>query len=288
MLERVDRMLLAVRHRARATETFVRLLGAAPARETHSAHLSATVSVLSLGESEIELCEPSGPGLVRDHLDRWGEGPLFAGYSTSRLDALADRLRARGAAFLREGERLYVPGTTTFGFPMAISPSAQRPRVGPVSFLYEATNTLDTDWRTVAARYADLFDLDASKFSPIGSERFGYEGTLTLFDPPARLDRIELSQTFADRPSAMRRFVERRGGDSLYMCYVETHDFDALKARLLAAGATLTPRSGRIEDEREGAWVHPKDLHGLLLGISRTTLAWEWSGRPELVTPLAS
>ena len=288
MLERVDRMLLAVSARARATETFARMLGAVPARETHSAYLSADVCVLSLGESEIELCEPSGPGLVQAHLERWGEGPLFAGYSTARMDALAERLRSKGAAFEREGDRLYLPGTTTFGFPMAISPSAQRPRVGPVSFLYEATNTLDTDWRTVAARYADLFDLDASKFSPIGSERFGYEGTLTLFDPPARLDRIELSQTFADRPSAMRRFVERQGGDSLYMCYVETHDFEGLKARLLAAGATLTPRAGRIEDEHEGAWVHPKNLHGLLLGISRTTLAWEWSGRPELVAPLSA
>ena len=25
------------------------------------------------------------------------------------------------------------------------------------------------------------------------------------------------------------------------------------------------------------------DLHGMLLGVSVDTLAWEWSGRPELV-----
>ena len=88
------------------------------------------------------------------------------------------------------------------------------------------------------------------------------------------------------RPSAMRRFVERRGGDSLYMCYLETHDFDGLKARMLDAGATLTPRGGDIATEREGLWVHPKNLHGLLLGVSRTSLAWEWSGRPECVQAL--
>ena len=35
--------------------------------------------------------------------------------------------------------------------------------------------------------------------------------------------------------------------------------------------------------ERDGLWIHPGALHGLLLGVSRTTLAWEWSGRPELV-----
>ncbi len=131
-----------------------------------------------------------------------------------------------------------------------------------------------------------MFGLDPARFSPISSKRFGYEGTLTLFDPPARLDRIELSQTFADRPGAMRRFVERRGGDSLYMCYIETHDFDALKARLLEAGAALIPRGPDIAVERDGLWVHPKSLHGMLLGVSRTTLAWEWSGRPELVEPL--
>ncbi len=285
MLERVDRMQIAVRDRVRAADTYVRLLGAAPVREADSAHLNAARTVLALGESEIELCEPRGPGVVRDFLERWGEGLLAAGYATSRLAALAAHLDAQGAPFARDGEQLWIPGTTTAGFPMVVSALVPRPRVGPVSFLYEATNTLASDWRTVAERYVRLFGLDASKFSPIASRRFGDEGTLTLFDPPARLDRIELSQTFADRPSAMRRFVERRGGDSLYMCYVEAHDFDGLKSRLLAGGARLTSRGADIAGERDGLWVHPADLHGLLLGVSRTSFAWTWSGRPDLVRP---
>lgn len=284
MLDRVDRMLMAVRSRERASETFARLLGAEPVREATSDRLAADCTVMAIGESELELYEPRDAGPVRDHLERWGEGLFAAGYSTPSIDALADRLDRLGAAYAREGDRLHVPGTTTFGLPMAISPSAQRPRVGPVSFFYEATNSLDSDWRKVAARYVELFDLDERHFSPIGSSRFGYEGTLTLFDPD-RLDRIELSQTFADRPGAMRRFVERRGGDSFYMCYIETHDFDALKARLLEAGATLTPRGGPIEEERDGCWVHPRSLHGMLLGISRETAAWDWSGRPDRVRP---
>jgi hypothetical protein len=155
-----------------------------------------------------------------------------------------------------------------------------------VSYFYEATNALDTDWRVVADRYSKMFGLDASRFSPIESKRFGYEGTLTLFDPPARLDRIELSQTFADQPGTMRRFVERRGGDALNMCFIETDEFDTLKQRLLDAGATLTARGGDIATERDGMWVHPKNLHGLLLGISRGMFAWEWSGRPDLVVRL--
>jgi hypothetical protein len=285
LIERVDRMQVAVRDRAAAEETFQRLFGAERARLDESAHLNAWRSILSIGESELELCEARGPGIVRDFLERWGEGLLCAGFASADPEALAANLESMRAPYVREGAQLYLPGTTTAGFPMVISPLAERPRVGPVSFFYEATNTLDSDWKTVADLYSRLFQLDAQKFSPISSARFGYEGTLTLFDPPARLDRIELSQTFPDRPSAMRRFVEKHGGDSLYMCYLETDDYDALQKRLRAGGATLIPRGPSIETERDGCWVHPKSLHGLLLGISRHTLAWEWSGQPERVQP---
>ena len=285
MLDRVDRMQIAVKDRAHAAETFAKMLGAQTDRESFSKHLNARRTVMRLGESELELCEPAGAGPMQAFIDRWGEGLFAAGYASTRLEALAARLLSLGVPFTREDGQLHLPGSSTFGFPMVISTLVERERIGPVSFFYEATNTLATDWHQVAARYSELFDLDASRFSPIASKRFGYEGTLTLFNPPARLDRIELSQTFADQPSAMRRFVDRRGGDSLYMCYIETHDFDGLKQRLLDAGATLTLRTGDVATERDGLWVHPKNLHGLLLGVSRRTMAWTWSGRPELVEP---
>ncbi len=287
LIERVDRMQLAVNDRAAAEETFGRLFGAERARLDESAQLNAWRTILSIGESELELCEPRGPGIVRQFLERWGEGLLCAGYAAADVDALAAHLDAMAAPYVREGDQLYLPGTTTAGFPMVISPLAATPpaRVGPVSFFYEATNALDSDWKTVADLYTRLFQLDPTKFARISSARFGYEGTLTLFDPAAQLDRIELSQTFAERPGAMRRFVEKRGGDSLYMCYLETDAYDALQRQLLEGGATLIPRGASIASERDGCWVHPKSLHGLLLGISRRTLAWEWSGRPERVQP---
>jgi len=99
----------------------------------------------------------------------------------------------------------------------------------------------------------------------------------------ARLDRIELSQV-VDPSSAMGRWVARRG-DSLYMCYLECDDVPALVARLAARGARFTPRGADPARERDGLWIHPGALHGLLLGVSRPTLAWQWSGRPELVAP---
>jgi hypothetical protein len=84
----------------------------------------------------------------------------------------------------------------------------------------------------------------------------------------------------------MGRFVAKRG-DSLYMAYVEMDDVAALVRRLLARGARFTPRGADPAMERHGLWIHPSALSGLLLGVSRTTLAWEWSGRPHLVAPLA-
>jgi hypothetical protein len=300
MLERVDRMLLAVRSRAKARETFATMLGAQWLRDETSSHLNAAGSVLALGESELELWEASGPGVVQTHLDRAGEGLLFAGYATSQFDALAARLVAHGVTPKydkqhdnqhegpHDNQRMYLASDTTFGFPMVISamPASPRPRVGQVSFFYEATNALNTDWQVVARRYSELFALDASRFAPIKSPRFGYEGSLTLFDPAQRLDRIELSQTFADKPGAMRKFVEKRGGDSFYMCFVEAHDFDGLRERLLAAGASLTARGGDPISERDTMWVHPKNLHGMLLGVSRTGFGWIWSGQPQRVPVL--
>lgn len=283
MLDRCDRLQIAVPDRRAAARTFMALLGAEPAREIASRHLAARITVLALGESEIELCEPDGSGRTQDHLDHYGQGLMRAGYSTPDIERLAQHLEKEGAAIVREDGRLFVGPPATPGLPMVISPSAQRRRVGPISFLYETTNTLVSDWRQAAATYARLFALDASKFSEIGSKRFGYQGTLTLFDPPNRLDRIELSQV-VDPNSAMGRFVARRG-DSLYMAYVETHDLPAIKARLIAGGARYTPRGQDPVAEADGLWVHPKDLCGLLLGVSRTGLAWEWSGRKDLVPP---
>ncbi len=293
MLEHVDRMLMAVRNRRLATESFVKLLGAKWLRDEKSSHLNGRASVLAVGASELELWEPASlnaaapaAGLVAEHLQRFGEGLMFAGYATSQLTALTQRLASGGAAFVRENERIFVSAQTTFGFPMVISEWKVRPQAGPVSYFYEATNSLQTDWRVVARRYAELFGLEESRFSPINSPAFGYEGTLTLFAPTLRLDRIELSQTFADKPGSMRKFVERRGGDSFYMCFVEVKDFDGLRDRLLAAGATLTGRSGNPANERDTLWVHPKNLHGMLLGVSRTGFAWDWSGQPERVPAL--
>jgi hypothetical protein len=284
MIDRVDRVQMAVADAGKAAETFNLLLGAEVAGKDISGYLNARRTIMALGESEIELCEPDGAGIAAAFMAERGEGLMSAGFSTSNPSGLRKRLEGLGIAPQMDGEQVYLSPEQTYGMRVVISPSIPRHRVGPVSFLYEVTNTLVSGWGQVAAFYSGLFGLDPGRFSYISSDRFGYKGTLTLFNPPDRLDRIELSQV-TDTRSAMGRWGHKHG-DSLYMCYCETHEVENIISRLENAGARWTPRSEPKEKEKNGLWVHPGALHGLLLGVSRTTLAWEWSGRPDLVRPV--
>ncbi len=277
MLTRVDRMQLAVRDRAAAEETFAELLGAQKVREETSELLRAKRTVVQAGVSEFELLEPAGDGPVAAHLERWGEGIFAGGFAISDLSALCDRLTSHNVAWREEGGQVYIEPEATAGMRMVVSPWQEREPVGLMSWLYEVTNVVD-DHEQAAAFYAQAFGLDASKFSPIESKQYGYTGQLTLFDPPARLDRIELSQiTDASRP--MGRFAAKHG-QSIYMCYVETSDVPAIIERLKRRDARW---AGRSDDPNpHGLFIHPSSLHGMLMGVSRTNLAWQWSGRPEL------
>jgi len=284
MLERVDRVQLAVKDRQAAARVFDEVLGAKPVRETPSAYLGATRLVLALGSSEVELCEPSGPGPAAEHLQAHGAGLMTAGFSTHDMRSLTVNLERLACRFASEGEQLYIDPSQTLGMRVVISPEAVRPPVGLVRHLYEVTNTLVSDWRAAAERYARIFGLDPSRFSRIESARFGYVGTLTLFDPADRLDRIEISQV-TDARSAMGRWAARRG-DSLYMCYCEVDDIRPIIERLTARGSRFTARGQDPAAERDGLWIHPSTLCGLLLGVSRTTVGWEWSGQPARVVKL--
>jgi catechol 2,3-dioxygenase-like lactoylglutathione lyase family enzyme len=276
MLTRVDRMVLAVRDRAEAEATFVDVLGATKTGEDASALLKASRTTIHAGISEFELLQPDGDGPVQQHLERWGEGLFAAGFSTPDVNDIASRLADKGIEYRDEDGRLHIEGNQTLGMRTVISPEAERQREGRITWLYEVTNIID-DHEAAARFYTDAFGLEPSRFSPIASKDYGYKGQLLLFDPPARLDRIELSQ-ITDSERAMGRFATKRG-QSIYMCYAETDDVPGIIAALDKRGAR---HSGRADGSPDGFFIHPTALHGVLMGISRTNLAWRWSGRPEL------
>jgi len=277
MLACVDRILVAVKDLGKAAETYAALLGTEQRSTTRSRALGAQRLVLALGGSEVELLQPEGAGPVREFLDRRGEGLFAAGLASRDLTALVDRLKSRGVGITKEGGQAHIAPEDTHGLRIVLSPLRERQGPGPVKHLYEVTNMV-SDRQAAAARYTDLFALDPSRFCPITSEAFGYTGALLLFDPPARLDRIELAQV-VDPGSAMGRFVGRHG-ESLYMCFVQADDLRPIVGRLDARGARWAQAPGEMKAEH--LFIHPSGLHGVLMGVSRTNHAWVWSGRPEL------
>ena len=275
MLERVDRVQLAVRDRQAAAGTFESILGTTTVRGDFLRVLNCNRTVVQCGEAEFELLEPAGDGPVADYLEQWSEGIYAAGFSTGDTGALGRHMDDSGLHFTDEGGQIFVEADQTRGMRAVISPIMEMGEPGLITHLYEATNIVQ-DHKKTSSLYAHAFGLDVSRFVPIKSERWGYEGTLTMFNPPERLDRIELTQT-REASLAMGRFFARRG-ESLYMCFAETDELTALADRLERAGARYTgdPDSG------ESLFIHPSALHGMLLGVSRTNYAWRWSGRPEM------
>lgn len=277
MLLFVDRIQVAVSDRERARDVWGEVLGAEPVREDAVESLRSHRTVLGLGDSEVELLLPTGPGPVADHLGAWGEGIFAAGFAVASLGDARERLADAGVRWTEEGEQIFVDGGEVHGLGTVLSPSRQRDTSCAVRGLYEVTH-LVRSWKEVAESHARVFGLDPSRFSEIESDHYGYTGTLTLFDPPARLDRIELSQP-TNREQAMGRFFHRRG-ESIYMCYAECEDTGALVSRLRECGARYS--ADPDDPAPANLFVHPSALTGVLMGISRTNHAWTWSGRPEL------
>lgn len=277
MLESLGGVILAVRDADAAAETFGSLFDAQVNGTQHSDALGADLTFLSCGTNVIAVATPIGVGATTDHLNRWGEGLLAAVFETKDVPALAQRLTSKGLGFVEENDVLHLDPSKTFGLRMIVGPHLERERVGAISFLYEVTHLVE-DWRTTSDFLTDIFGLDGAKFSPIKSDQYGYEGMLTLFDPPDKLDRIEVVYPH-DTSKAMGRFFVKRG-EGPYMFFMETGDMPALRERLNAAGARFAPLEE--PEQPNSLFVHPSSTHGVLIGVSPRNLAWVWSGRPEL------
>ena len=276
MLSYVDRVQLVVPDRRAAIATWRELFGAEQSGEWESKVLGARVSTVQAGRSEFEFLEPAGPGPVQEWAEQWRQGLFGVGFSTPSMLDMERHLGSQDVPHAADGDRIYIAGDVTDGMPTTITEDVQRDPTGHIRGLYEVTNPV-ADWQDTAAKYTRIFGLEPTRYHPIKSELYGYEGTLTLFNPPERLDRIEITQTWGGL--AMDRFFQRRG-PSLYMCYIETDDVVGLAERLRARGDRYTASEDRPAES--GLFIHPSALFGMLMGVSATNYAWVWSGRPEL------
>jgi hypothetical protein len=277
MLKRVDRIQIAVADSATAERVVAEVFGGELVRRDTLGPYHARRSTMAAGCSLIELLEPDGAGVVQDFVSQWQSGLFGVGFSVDDVGAAARHLETSGAQFEQSGGQLLLDPRATFGMRTAISKHHERAPVGAIKWAYEVTNVVG-DWRAASEQYARIFALDASRFSPITSKEFGYTGTLTLFNPPERLDRVEIAQ-ITDYNLAMGRFHKRRG-DSLYMFFVETDDVGALEHRLQALGARFAAHR-RDEAGLAELFIHPSAFLGVLVGVSRTEHAWTWSGDPD-------
>ena len=273
MLTRVDRVQLAVPDRQVVGRLWESLLDARHDGESRVDALGARCSTYRLGDSCVELLEPDGAGAVGDAVSARGAHLFAAGLATPALDALVARLRSKGfEPVLERGHAHLHQSVVREGLPAVVSEAATREAEGLADFIYEVTD-LRHDASATASRYADLFGLDESRFVPIESKQYGYSGVLTLFDH-ARLDRLEVI-TPTDLTKTMGRFFARLG-ETLYMCFAESGRTAEILER-------AQERSAPYTGDASGLFLHPAALGGVMLGVSRRTAAWQWSGHPERV-----
>ena len=284
MLTRIDRVQLAVPDARAAASLWGEVLNAEPAGEDTVSSLAAKRTSWRIGEGWVEFLEPDGAGPVADAIARRGGAHLFAGgAATNDLDALYAHFERLGVKPLREGNQIFLdPANTGPGTPRTvISREEKLPRVGDLDWFYEVT-LLVHDEDKASENYARLFGLNPENFVPIASEQYGYQGILTLFHPD-RLGRFEVIRPL-DFEKTMGRFF-RKFGEALYMSYAESAKVLAIEERVKEKGLghTVSPPDKTAERPADALFLHPPTLGGMMLGISRPTMGWQWSGHPEWV-----
>lgn len=285
MLTEIDRVLLATPDAVGSAMPWRDILGAEFVHRDRLASLGAQRMILRVGSTDIEFLEPDGEGVVADELRRRGRAHLFAAGAASPDPAAVAATAAReGCAVQAADDRQYVT-LTIEGAPVrfVISPPEERQAAGALDFLYEAT-VLAADQAGAVDQIARAFALDPASFTTITSERFGYTGVLTLFEA-GRSHRFEVI-TPIDRDKTMGRYHAREGA-GFYMAFAESAEMAGIEEAAAGRGITIERPEGR--DPALGAdqlWLHPATLGGMMLGVSRPTMAWRWSGHPERVEPL--
>ena len=287
MLTEIDRVVLATPDAASAARAWQARVGAEEIGRDRNSLLSARRITMRAGTSDIELFEPDGGGLVADELKRRGRAHLFAaGASSPDAGKVAEIALRNGATHHRDGGR-HVITIEIEDQPIrfVISDVSRRERAGDLDFLYEAT-VLAADQARAVDRISKVFALDPSHFTTITSEAFGYTGVLTLFRP-GQLHRFEVI-TPTDMSKTMGRYYTRERA-SFYMAFAESAEMVRIERSAKEANAGITidrPAQRSADRTADQLWLHPPALGGMMLGISRPSMAWRWSGHPERVEAL--
>lgn len=258
-----------------------KILGAEHDHDDRIDAWGARRSRFRVGTGWVDLLEPDGSGPVFDAVQARGSH-LFAGGVTTRDPAvLEQRLRASGVKPATENGELLLDPTATGGHGLALVISADevKTQIGHFQHFYELTNVVH-DVDAVAEHYCELLGLADVDDVRIDSETYGYEGRLVLFRPD-HLDRIQVA-----RPTDADKLLGRElaaHGESLPVAFGEAHILSEVEAHARRHAGEDSFTSERDEHGSHTVLLHPETLGGMALGLTRSTYAWSWSGRPEKV-----
>ncbi len=260
MLNRTDRIALAVPGADQAIETYARVFDTTVIGDEQDAEAGARRVTLQWGQDLIELYEPAGDGPVADFLAAGRRGLFAAGFSVDDPAALAASLESARVRVHEQGADRYVvfqddlDGTGTI-----IGKTQKRDEVGLASKIWQITYVVQ-DLEASISRYTELFGLESAYTNRYKSELYGYDGAITWFEARngGRLDSLEyLEPTNPD--AAVARFM-RKNGSGIYMCSIESENIPEIRERITSTGPGWDPTEF-------GGFIHPLRLHGLLVAL---------------------
>jgi hypothetical protein len=271
MLERIDRLALAVHDASVAAQDFAAIFDSEIVSIQSDVQVGAMRTTLQWGQDQIELLEPTGDGAVARFMQAGRSGIFAGGFALADPSALVARLRDQLVVHEQVGGRFVILPEDLGGTGVILAPRVERERVGLNDKIWQLTYALP-ELGPAVARYTGLFGLHDDYTNYYTSDTFGYEGAITWFDARdgGLLDSLEYLEP-NDPTKAVARFV-RRNGTGIYMASIETDAIPEIKARVTATGDGW-------QGTDFGGFIHPKRLHGLLLALVTYK---DWNARRPL------
>ena len=270
MLDRCDRVQIAVHDAAKAAQRFSQLLGCQIARRDHSRHLARQAHHPRGRRERVRALRARRRGpRPRISSAKRGEGLMTAGYCTADLDRMVKRWEGLGVPYDRDGEQLYLgagrhlrPADRDLGEHL---PAAGRAGVVPLRDDQHAGERLAPRRRGLCRPVRPRSDaLQRDRQRALRLYRHAHP---VRSAQPARSHRIEPGH----RQRPCRWAASPTSTATRSTCATSrSMTGRAVRGRLLDANARYTPRGSDPVTDPDGGWVHPKELHGLLLGVSRT------------------
>jgi hypothetical protein len=279
LLERTDRIGLVVPDADAAAETYRRIFDSTIAGVEIDRIAGARRVTLQWGQDQVELYQPRGDGGAADFVARGRRGLFTGGFALADPAAAATRLERQGVRVHQESaDRYVILPEDLDGTGVVLSRRVERERVGLNDKIWQITYAVPNLHEAVT-RYSLLLGIEDDFTNYYHSSHFGYDGAITWFEARdgGLLDSLEYLEP-TDPSAAVARFVARCGA-GIYMCSIESDAIPEIRRRIEAGGPGW-------DGDRAAAFIHPRRLHGLLVGLVEYGA---WNARrplpPDQATP---